>query len=376
MLGVCVGSAALIIVLSVFNGLEDLNRQIFEVSNPDLKISTIRGKSFERDEDIIENIKKIDGLEFMIETIEENALGRQSQDQMIVVLKGVDENFTKLKKFKNSVVDGNMFVESDNGSFAFVGAGVYNYLNLSIQNVLSQLEIWYPKNQKLSVLNPEDNIKRIKIPVSGVFALELQYDNYVYVPLKLAEELTGRENQRTAYEIYLKDETRITEIKEKIKSLIGQNLIVKDREEQNEALFRAIRIEKLFIFIALLFIIGIASFNIFFSLSMLVLDKKDDIATLSAMGASKELIRNIFLKEGFIVAGIGSIIGISIGSLICLSQMYFGWLSMGMEYAIVDAYPILLKDGDILISFLGIIVITLAAAFFPARKAVSFMKTF
>jgi lipoprotein-releasing system permease protein len=328
MLGVCVGSAALIIVLSVFNGLEDLNRQIFEVSNPDLIISTIRGKSFERDEDIIENIKKIDGLEFMIETIEENALGRQSQDQMIVVLKGVDENFTKLKKFKNSVVDGNMFVESDNGSFAFVGAGVYNYLNLSIQNVLSQLEIWYPKNQKLSVLNPEDNIKRIKIPVSGVFALELQYDNYVYVPLKLAEELTGRENQRTAYEIYLKDETRITEIKEKIKSLIGQNLIVKDREEQNEALFRAIRIEKLFIFIALLFIIGIASFNIFFSLSMLVLDKKDDIATLSAMGASKELIRNIFLKEGFIVAGIGSIIGISIGSLICLSQMYFGWLSM------------------------------------------------
>lgn len=376
MLGVCVGSAALIIVLSVFNGLEDLNRQIFEVSNPDLKISTIRGKSFERDEDIIENIKKIDGLEFMIETIEENALGRQSQDQMIVVLKGVDENFTKLKKFKNSVVDGNMFVESDNGSFAFVGAGVYNYLNLSIQNVLTQLEIWYPKNQKLSVLNPEDNIKRIKIPVSGVFALELQYDNYVYVPLKLAEELTGRENQRTAYEIYLKDETRITEIKEKIKSLIGQNLIVKDREEQNEALFRAIRIEKLFIFIALLFIIGIASFNIFFSLSMLVLDKKDDIATLSAMGASKELIRNIFLKEGFIVAGIGSIIGISIGSLICLSQMYFGWLSMGMEYAIVDAYPVLLKYGDILISFLGIIVITLAAAFFPARKAVSFMKTF
>lgn len=374
MLGVCVGSAALVIVLSVFNGLEQLNRQIFEVSNPDLSILPVEGKTFENDSILLVKINTFKEVDFSIETIEDNALGRQEEDQLIIVVKGVDQNFKKLSKLNEAVVDGQLFVANENGNFAFVGAGVYNFLNLTVMNVLSQLEIWYPKNQKLSVLNPEDNINRIKLPISGVFALEQQYDNYVYVSLDLAETLTGKYGQRSAYELYLKDGIDISNFKNELKKILPSNLIVKDRDELNEALFKAIRIEKLFIFIALLFIIGIASFNIFFSLSMLVLDKKDDIQTLSAMGASSALIRNIFLKEGFIIAGIGSIIGIVIGCLICLSQMHYGWLSMGMENAIVDAYPVELKLGDVMISFLGIIVITLFAAFFPAKKATTFMK--
>lgn len=375
MLGVCVGSAALVIVLSVFNGLEQLNRQIFEVSNPDLSISAIAGKTFEKDSLLVEKIKANNQLDFLIETIEDNALGKQEEEQLIVVVKGVDNNFKKLKKLGESTVDGQMYVQNENGDFAFVGAGVYSFLNLTVLNVLNQLEIWYPKNQKLSVLNPEDNIERIKLPISGVFALEQNYDNYVYINLELAERLTGKYGQRTAYELYLKEGSDIAKVKKEINAYLPSNLIAKDREELNEALFKAIRIEKLFIFIALLFIIGIASFNIFFSLSMLVLDKKDDIQTLSAMGASSGLIRNIFLKEGFIISGIGSIIGIVLGSLICLSQMYFGWLSMGMENAIVDAYPVLLKFADIAISFVGILVITVFASFFPAQKATTFMKS-
>jgi lipoprotein-releasing system permease protein len=374
MIGVCVGSAALVIVLSVFNGLEQLNRQIFEVSNPDLSILPIEGKTFENDSLLLSRIKSFQNVDFTIETIEDNALGRQEEDQLIIVLKGVDDNFKKLSKLKDAVVDGQLYVSNENGNFAFVGAGVYNFLNLSVLNVLSQLEIWYPKNEKLSVLNPEENINRLKLPVSGVFALEQQYDNYVYISLNLAETLTGKYGQRSAYELYLKKGSNIDKLKDELNAILPSNLIAKNRDELNEALFKAIRIEKLFIFIALLFIIGIASFNIFFSLSMLVLDKKDDIQTLSAMGASSATVRNIFLKEGFIIAGIGSILGILLGCIICLSQMYFGWLSMGMENAIVDAYPVALKIGDVVISFLGIIVITLFAAFFPAQKATTFMK--
>lgn len=375
MVGVCIGTAALIIVLSVFNGLEDLNRQIFEVSNPDLRISSSQGKTFKADSVLFEKLKSIDELDFVIETIEDNALGRQDNDQLIVVVKGVDSNFTKLSKLKNSIVDGNMFVSRDGNNYAFVGAGVYNFLNLSVENIIQQLEIWYPKNQKLNQLNPEDNIMKVRMPVSGVFALESQYDNYVYVPLEMAEFLTGKQGQRTAYELYLKDESKIDDIKIKVQSILNKGLEVKDRDELNEALFRAIRIEKLFIFIALLFIIGIASFNIFFSLSMLVLDKKDDIQTISALGGSEMLVRNIFLKEGFMIALSGAILGIIIGSGICLIQMNYGIVTMGMEYAIVDAYPVVLKIQDILISFAGILVITIAAAYFPSKKAVSFMKT-
>jgi lipoprotein-releasing system permease protein len=374
MLGVCVGTAALIIVLSVFNGLEELNRTIFKSSDPDIKIKAANSKSFEFDEKVFNEIKSLNGVNHITQVIEDNALAKRDEDQIIVQVKGVDSTFQLYSPLKASVIEGELLLNYKEEPYAFVGGGVYNTLNLQSFNYLRQLQLWYPRNQKLNVLDPESNINKVTLPVSGVFVLEQQYDNMVYLPIALMEELTDMHGRRTSFEIHAKDESLIPELKTELKTILGANLEIKDRDEQNASLYRAIKIEKLFIFIALLFIIGIASFNIFFALTMLVLDKKEDIKTLSALGASESLVKRIFLSEGGIISLTGGFIGMLIGVGVCWSQMHFGWLKMGMQYAIVDAYPILLKSSDVLLSMLGIGIIAFLASYFPAIKAVKFMN--
>ncbi len=374
MLGVCVGTAALIIVLSVFNGLEDLNRTIFKSSDPDIKVTPASGKTFPLDSLNLDKMRQINGISVITEVIEDNALARREDQQIIVDVKGVDSTFQINNPLENNKFDGELVISEGDESFAFVGGGVYQTLNLQSFNYLRPLQLWYPRNQKLNALNPEDNINRLYLPVSGAFILEQQYDNLVYIPLKEMEKLTELYNQRTSLEIRLRDETKTKEIKTKLKEILGDSHLVKDRDEQNEALYRAIKIEKLFIFLALLFIIGIASFNIYFALSMLVLDKKDDIQTLSALGAEKSLVRQIFVAEGGIISLTGALLGLIIGVGVCWSQMQYGWLSMGMQFAIVDAYPVLLKASDVILSLIGIVTIAFLASWFPASKAVKFMN--
>ncbi len=373
MLGICVGTAALVIVLSVFNGLEDLNRTIFKSSNPDIKISPVQGKTFDRDVALFDKLKQINGIQALTEVIEDNALAMREEEQIIVRVKGVDSTFQQDNPLRNALFEGELVIHQDSIDYAFVGGGVYSVLSLQSFNFLRPLQLWYPKNQKLNALNPESNINRLLLPVSGAFVLEQQYDNLVYIPIRRMENLTEMHGKRTSLEIRVADEKQLTKIKRQMAEILGPAFDIKDRDEQNAALFRAIKIEKLFIFLALLFIIGIASFNIFFALSMLVLDKKDDIKTLSALGASSGLVRKIFLSEGAIISFSGALVGLFMGVGICWSQMQYGWLSMGMEYAIVDAYPVLLKTSDVLLSLFGIIVIAFLASLFPAQKAVKYM---
>ncbi len=370
MVGVCVGTAALIIVLSVFNGLEDLNRSIFKSSDADLKVSPAFGKTFDKDSVDLKAIHHLDGVKKVTQVIQDNALAKREEDQVIVVVKGVDSTFNEDNPLLDNLFDGELMVSSRGENFAFVGGGIYRTLNLQSFNYLRPLELWYPRNQKLNALDPESNINRISLPVAGAFILEQQYDNLVYIPIGQMEFLTEMYNKRTSLEIRLTDEKYTASVQSSLKKMLGESFKVQNRDEQNAALYRAIKIEKLFIFLALLFIIGIASFNIYFALSMLVLDKKDDIKTLFALGAEKNLIQRIFMSEGAIISLTGASLGLIIGVGICWTQMQFGWLKMGLQFAIVDAYPILLKFSDVLLSMLGIITITFLASYFPARKAV------
>jgi lipoprotein-releasing system permease protein len=374
MLGVCVGSMSLVIVLSVFNGLEGLNRMIFKAQDPDLKIELIEGKGFKLADEAISKIEKIESVSFVNPVIQDNALARNGDAQMVVTIKGVDQKFEQVSPLVHSVVEGRLMLQQDSIPYAFVGGGVYGMLGLNVQDFLYPLEIWYPRNQKLNVLNPEDNINTIVVPVSGVFSLEQQFDDLVFLPIEIVERLTDYQGKRTAIEVYLSDEKVTNKVKSELKDIMGRAFTVKDRDEQNEALFKAIKIEKLFIFISLLLIIGIASFNIFFSLTMLVIDKQDDIQTLSALGARRNLVQRIFFTEGAMIAFIGASIGLVLGAVICWLQMQFGFVTMGMESAIVDAYPVEMKLSDFVYASLGIIIITVIAAFFPARRAVAYMK--
>lgn len=374
MLGVCVGSMSLVIVLSVFNGLEGLNRMIFKAQDPDLKVELIEGKGFEVSEETIADIEQLESVSFVNPVIQDNALARNGDAQMVVTIKGVDQKFERVSPLVNSVVEGELILQRDSIPYAFVGGGVYGMLGLNVQDFLYPLEIWYPRNQKLNVLNPEDNITTIVVPVSGVFSLEQQFDDLVFLPIEIVEYLTDYQGKRTAIEVYLSDEEATNKVKAALKNIMGNAFSVKDRDEQNEALFKAIKIEKLFIFISLLLIIGIASFNIFFSLTMLVIDKQDDIQTLSALGARRNLVQRIFFTEGAMIAFIGASIGLILGAIICWLQMQFGFVTMGMQSAIVDAYPVEMKLEDFVYAALGIIIITVLAAFFPARRAVAYMR--
>jgi len=369
MLGIGIGTMATIAVLSVFNGLEDLNRSIFKSFDPDIKVSAVEGKAFAIEKDKLTQLKQIQGIDYVTEVIQDNALVMYEEGKMVVTLKGVDSTFQKNSRLKGSLVEGSFLLHKDDIDYAFIGGNVYGALNISLDNIIEPLEIWYPKNQKKLSIIPENNINKKVINISGVYALEQFHDDYVYVPLSVAQELTEYGDKRTALEVQLKPDADADNIQDQVKSIFGDKFLVQNQDEQNANLFRAIKIEKLFIFIALIFIIGVASFNIFFSLTMLVIDKKEEVRTLYAMGADDSLIKRIFFSEGAIISLIGTTVGLILGLLFCLTQERFGWLGMGMESAVVDAYPVKINPMDFLITALAVIFITLLVSYFPAKRA-------
>ncbi|MDZ7936086.1 MAG: ABC transporter permease [Emticicia sp.] len=369
MLGIGIGTMALVIVLSVFNGLEDLNRKIFKSFDADIKVSPKSGKSFLIDKQKLAKIKSIKDVWYVTEVIQDNALVKYGNSQMVVTLKGVDETFQAYSKLRNSLVEGNFVLTRDNIDYAFVGGNVYAALNISLLNIIEPIEIWYPRNQKSYSLNPDDNINREILNISGVYSLEQLHDDYVYVPLGVAKQLTEYGDKRSAIEIQVKPNADITQIQELVKSILDENFLVQNQDEQNANLFRAIKIEKLFIFIALMFIIGIASFNIFFSLTLLVIDKQQDLKTLFAMGASEGLVKRVFYFEGALVSFIGAIVGLFLGGTICFIQERYGIIKMGIESSFVDAYPVKMQLGDFLLTAISIVIITLLASYLPAKRA-------
>lgn len=369
MLGIGIGTMALVIVLSVFNGLEDLNRKIFKSFDADIKVSPKNGKSFLIDKEKLTKLKAIKDVWYVTEVIQDNALVKYENSQMVVTLKGVDETFQAHSALKKSLVEGNFVLTRDSIDYAFIGGNVYAALNISLQNIIEPIEIWYPRNSNSISVNPENDINREILNISGVYSLEQLHDDYVYVPLEVAKQLTEYGDKRSAIEIQVKPNADIAHIQESVKNILGENYKVQNQDEQNASLFRAIKIEKMFIFIALMFIIGIASFNIFFSLTMLVIDKQQDLKTLSAMGADEGLIKRIFYSEGALVSFIGAIVGLVLGGMICFLQERYGIIKMGMESSIIDAYPVKMQLSDFLLTAVSIIIITLLASYLPAKRA-------
>jgi lipoprotein-releasing system permease protein len=370
MIGVAVGSAALIIVLSVFNGLEDLIRSIYGSFDPDLRITAVKGKSFETNEALLKRIRQTPGVAFLTEVIEDNALLRYEGRQKVVKLKGVSGNFFAQNNIDSTVIEGDYHLRRNGYNYALIGRGVQYDLSIRVANAVMPMELLYPKNKKSISLNPEDAFNQRSILAGGVFVIEKQYDdNYVFVPLDFIRQLTEYGSKRTSLEIKVQPGQSVTQVQQRLKALLGPGFEVLNSDEQHVSLLRAVKVEKMFVFITFTFILLIASINIFFSLSMLVIDKKKDIAILSAMGATPVLIRNIFLAEGAIVAFIGAGTGLLLGLLICWIQQTFGLISMGMATALVDAYPVKMQVADFLLTGMAIILITLLVSIRPALSA-------
>lgn len=370
MIGIAFSTAALIIVLSVFNGLEGLLRSLYSSFDPEIKVELKKGKSFEVTPEFISKIQAIEGVGIVTEVIEDYAYVRYRDADMVVTMKGVSDNFIDQHRLDDHLADGRLVLKENNIDYAIIGRGVQYALSVGVSENLFPLQIFYIKNMKSSSLDPSQLYARKSIEPGGVFSIEKNYDeNYIFVPLQFAQDLLNYDNKRTSLEIQTDKESDVKTVQQKISKALGENFNVLTNEEQHKDLYRLLKIEKLFTFVALTLLVLVASINIFFSLMMLALDKKKDISILFALGSHDHLIRKIFLSEGALIAFIGAIAGLMLGGIICWLQDTFGLVGMGMENAIVSNYPVKMRVTDFVLTSGVIICITLLVSFYPARLA-------
>jgi len=370
MVGVAFSTAALIIVLSVFNGFEGLLRSLNNAFDPEIKIEAKKGKSFVVNDELLKSIKEISGVQVVTEIIEDYAYFRYRDADVIATMKGVGDNFIDQHRLDDHIVDGQLKLKDSLGSYAIMGRGVQSALSVSVKESISPLQVFYIKNAKGGQIDPSKLYSLQGIQPGAVFSIEKNIDeNYVLLPLEFAKDLMDYGDRRTSLEIKVLPNTDIKNVQTSIQKLLGSDFSVLTNEEQHKDIFRLLKIEKLFIFIALTLLILVGSINIFFSLMMLALDKKKDISILSAMGADSFLIKRIFLTEGALIAFTGAASGLLLGGVICWAQDQFGLVGMGMGNAIVSSYPVKMKVLDFASVSIVIVIITFLISFYPARLA-------
>lgn len=366
--GVAVGTMALIIVLSVFNGLEKMVHSIFNTFDPDLKITVVEGKTFIPDSASLALLPGIKGVSGYSLTLEENALLRYDDREFIATVKGVDDSYRDVSGIDSAMWDGEFMLSSANGRpFAIPGVGIASYLGLNI-NFLTPLYIYVPRRTASISIDPENAFKRMFIFPSGIFQVEQELDSrYLFVPLAFARDLFDYEREVSSLELKFSGEADPGQVQKEVKKVFGDGFSVQNRYEQQEIFYKVMRSERLAIFLILTLILVIASFNIIGSLTMLIIEKERDIGILKSLGADKTLIRKIFLFEGWFISILGAFVGIIIGFVICWIQQTYGIVKLQSESLIMDAYPVVMKPRDFLIVPATVLVIGYWAAWYPVR---------
>ncbi len=372
MISVGVEVMALVLILSVFNGLEDFQKGLFNTFDPDLKIVNTQGLRFQLPSNQVKAIQNLPGVKFVNPILEDQGLIRYDQKQLVVRMKGVDTSFLAAGRLKSQVVEGDYFVESGEHPFALVGIGVFLSMGMSFEQVFEPVEAWYPNHTKLKrAALSEDAIRRNYFFPSGVLEVEQNFDNQtVIVPLDWMENLVGDSTGRSSYEIMLAPDTNDKNLKDQLQSILGSKFNVQTRDEQHALLLKAIKIEKLFVFLIMAFVMGIASFTLFYALSLLVIEKRKDLHTLMALGISQQQVFRSFLWVGALISFSGAALGMILGFVFAIVQQEFGVISLGIPDALIDAYPIKMDPWDFIWTASVVILITGVAALFPARKAV------
>lgn len=374
MIGVGLEVMALILILSVFNGLEGFQRDLFKSYDPDFKITNTHAGSFSSNPKVLQQIKKIDGVKYVIPVLEDQGLLRYKGKQMVVNMKGVSPEFLQSKRLARNIAEGGYFLKDteEKNNFALVGLGIFLSMGLSFEDVFSPIEAWYPDHHSLKQFSMNENaIRTNSIFPSGVIAVEQGFDNQsVIVPLDWMQQLTGKEQQISAIEVMASDGVDEKDFKEKLERVLGSSFIIQSRDEQHASLLKAVSIEKLFVFLVMTFVMGIASFTLFYTLSLLVIEKKKDLKTLLSMGISKQQLFRVFLFLGFLISLSGAIVGLFLGFSLAWIQENFGIIKMGIPNGLVDAYPIHMKFTDFVYTSIVVLIVTFTASIFPARKAV------
>lgn len=363
MLGVFVGSAALIIILSVFNGFENIVLSMYNTFSPELRIESLKGKTFDPGNTHFLTLKNDKRIINYTEVLQEKALVRYGESQSIALVKGVSEGFMKNKSGLDSVISSGSFTLWSRGQdMAVIGYALQNFLSINLNNEFQSLDVYSPRKGALNPLNPADEFNVRSIYPSGVFAVQQEFDNTMIVPIRFARELLG-ENKLVSYiEINAAKNVVIDDLQKEIEKSLGKEFLVKNRSQQNELLYKILNSEKWAIFLILTFVLIIAIFNIIGSLTMLVIDKRKDIAILSSLGADKSLIRGIFFIEGMMISMLGCILGMLAGLIFILFQQQFGFISMSGTNLMVDTYPVGIKLTDFVLVFGTVLLVSVIAS--------------
>ena len=371
-IGVAVGTGALIIVLSVFNGFEHLVISLYNSFDPDIKVTPMEGKTFSTSVLSEEQIRSIQGIRFVSGSLEENALVRYGEKQFIGVIKGVDEEFRPMSRLDTMLVEGSFLLERGDLNYAVVGGGIAWNLQLNTGDLRTPLDVYVPRKDAISLTDPSSAFNRLFIAPAGIFAIQQDFDSrYILAPLRFARELFESDSSLSAWEIGLAPGANVQQVKADLQKLAGTGFRVRDRLEQHDLLYRIMKSEKWAVFLILAFILVIATVNVIGSLSMLIMEKKHDAVVLHSMGADVSLLRKIFFMEGLFITIIGAAVGLLLGTAICLLQMHTGWITLANSGSfVIDAYPIRLQVSDFLYVLLTVFTIGLFAAWYPAKKLV------
>jgi lipoprotein-releasing system permease protein len=372
-LGVAVATMAMVIVLSVFNGFHDLVASLFTNFDPQLEVVPVMGKTAPADDPVLTQIRKLPQVEVSTECVEDHALAIYHNKQAMVTIKGVEDNFPQLSHITDILYG--------NGTFELHAANLqYGILGIQLAQQLDAgadwdgyMKIYAPiKDGQLDMMNPASGFVVDSIISPGVvFSVkQAKYDNnYILTSIAFARNMFGQQGMLSALELRLKQNSDLEAVKKDMQKIAGKKYRVLDRFEQQDDTFKIMTIEKLMAYLFLTFILVVACFNIIGSLSMLIIDKKEDVVTLRNLGANDKQIVRVFLFEGRLISIIGAIVGIGLGLLLCWLQQTYGFVSLGQSAGsfIVDAYPVSVHYTDIFLVFLTVIAVGWLAVYYPVR---------
>ena len=371
--GVAVATMALVVTLSVFNGFHDLVASFFTSFDPQLKIVPAIGKTVAADDPSLTQIRQLPQVEVATESVEDEALVIYKERQAMVIIKGVDDNFNQLTHINDILLgDGEFSLHAANIDYGIPGIRLAEQLGTGY-TYEQPLKVYAPHREgQLDMANPTDAFEEEELYSPGVIfsVKQSKYDkNYILTSIAFARRLFDQQGMLSSLELRLKPGSNFESVKSEIKKLAGDKFIVKDRFEQQDDTFKIMKIEKFIAYIFLTFILVVACFNIIGSLSMLIVDKKDDVVTLRNLGASDKQIVRIFLFEGRMISAIGAVVGILFGLALCWAQQEFGLVALGSSSGsfVVDAYPVSVHPEDVILIFVTVLVVGFLSVWYPVR---------
>ena len=360
-IGIAIGTASLVLVLSVFNGFEDLVLSMYNVFDPHIKVVSSNGKNF-NGQKVKEILLTYDDIDVYSSTLEEKALVEYNGKQHIVTIKGVDSLYSNLTSLDSVIISGDNINKFKDANVAIVGRGVAYYLSMNIGSVFENLQLYLPK-RNANFINYKNAFSTSSLSPVGIFSIQQEIDTkYILTHISYLQNLIQKENFVSAIEINLLDKSEILTFQKKLAEKIGNNFKVINQFEQQEFLYKILNTEKLVVFLILIFIVLISAFNIISSLTVLIIEKKNDIKTFLNLGLDHLSLKNVFVIKSMLGVVFGSLIGLALGFLIAYIQQEFGLIKMGEGGFVIDSYPVKILFTD----FIFIQLIVLVIGFFAS----------